>query len=135
MLLKLKAIGDEIDFLSGLMSDLLMIVIEPFDRLDTPELDINGNIVSWDAVDGATGYIVYLNGTALEEILEETSIDLTDLLVSGNNEIKVQAIGNLETHLDSFLSTSVHIVIATLVSNQAELKAALDANIGYYVSK
>lgn len=128
---EVKAIGDEIDFLSGLMSDLLMIVIEPFDRLDTPKLDINGNIVSWDAVDGATGYIVYLNGTALEEILEETSIDLTDLLVSGNNEIKVQAIGNPETHLDSFLSTSVHIVIATLVSNQAELKAALDANIGY----
>ncbi|MDE7385426.1 MAG: hypothetical protein K2M84_06680, partial [Anaeroplasmataceae bacterium] len=74
--------------------------------LATPTLTLSENIVSWEKVENADGYIVFLNGTALEE-QTETSYTI-GVEEDGDYEVAVKAISHQTTqYVDSELSTAV----------------------------
>ncbi|MDE5546922.1 MAG: hypothetical protein K2I88_05610 [Anaeroplasmataceae bacterium] len=80
-------------------------VKEP-EALGVPTLSLEGNIVSWEKVENADGYIVLLNGTALEEQTETSYTIVVE--EDGDYEVAVKAISHQSSqYLDSELSTAV----------------------------
>ena len=88
----------------------LAIPVEPVVpvELDSPtNLEIVDGIISWNAVDNATGYRIYLDD-APEIELVETSFDLFDFdLVADNYLVRVRALGDGIYFTDSLLSAEV----------------------------
>ena len=85
-------------------------------QLATPQTTIDGNIISWEAVEHADFYTAYINGSHIGRSVYETSIIVIDyitLLTVGANEITVRAWSNNEYRLTSELSyevTYIHTV-------------------------
>lgn len=126
--IKIKALGDDSYYIDSEFSDAIEIVLEPNERLAKPIVELNGQIASWTAVPNAVGYKVFINDLAISEEILGTNFDLSPHLEKGLYKIEVQALANPSTHLDSFLSDSVEIVLAVLVSTQQELWDALYNN-------
>lgn len=73
------------------------IKIKMPERIDTPTIEINRHVLSWDAIEGAKGYDLYINGTKdNESLLTGTSINLLDYFnedeVGTAYEIEVKAL-------------------------------------------
>ena len=86
----------------------------------TPEIEIDGNIVSWEEVQGAASYDVYV-GFAGQNIkvdnVTTNSFDATILEIdfAGYTNIYIYAIGD-ENHLDSEKSNSVKLFLGEIES-------------------
>ena len=79
-------------------------------KIATPTLTLTNNTVSWDAIEGATGYVVTLNGVQLEK-QTETSYTIRET-TPGEYVVTVQAISDgSKTSLDSNVSKSVTYVV------------------------
>lgn len=75
-------------------------------KLASPVLSVNGAVVSWQAVDGATGYKVIVNGTEYEVGAEVLSYEVAD-----NATVKVIAVGDGKRYLTSDESAEVKVTI------------------------
>lgn len=65
-------------------------------------IQVENNLLSWNAVENATGYKVVLNGVIAADGITATTLDLAELLYStGDYIIKIKAIGNNELYIDS----------------------------------
>lgn len=83
--------GEYFDFSTKITSDITLVAVwkqilnEPTRKIMTPKnVKINENVVSWDAVEGATGYIVYVDGSAVEvsnTMYTLTNIDKIEVLI------------------------------------------------------
>ncbi len=91
---------------AGCNSDPVDIDVTEF--VDTPtNLEINGNVLSWDEVEGAQGYIVYVNDVE-EETVRTNSFDFSSL--EGDHLVfRVQAKASRGFN-DSALSVSIAYV-------------------------
>lgn len=79
------------------------------EAIAAPVLTLNDKTVTWNAVEGATGYIVTVNGVAGEKITDtEYTLDKTD---AGSYVITVKAVGDGKTKLDSEESSAITMVI------------------------
>lgn len=82
----------------------------------TPVLKVEKHVLSWDKVEGADHYELYVNGE-LKQVLTATSIRMTDLglepsLEGEHYEITVKAIsGDIRFHTDSALSEVLEYVM------------------------
>ena len=77
-------------------------------QLTAPVLKLDGNIVSWDAVEGATGYEVSVNGG--ENILVSGTSYTVEATQNGTYEIAVKALGDGGKKLDSNYSKITYTV-------------------------
>jgi len=78
-----------------------------YGRLSAPALVRNYNFFTWDAVDNAIGYAIYLNGIRIAEVGQDTlffDIDSLDLIYSRTYIFSVRALGDLEDWYHSFKS-------------------------------
>ncbi len=93
-------------------------------KLNAVELMVNGTIVSWEAVDGATGYELYINGE-LKETLTTTSFDLltyvkeigrsgTDATANNYKDVDVKVVAIAEGKESSDPTIQTYTVSATL---------------------
>ena len=77
--------GGKFDFSTKITKDITLVAVwkeisvEPVKKVATPtNVVINGNVVSWNAVEGATGYIVYVDGVAKEVTTTSYTLENTD---------------------------------------------------------
>lgn len=76
-------------------------------RLLAPaNVNINDGVITWDAVENAQGYVVWINGT---EYTAEQNQFTAPTLEDGAYNIKVKAVGDGETHLTSQYSNDMPI--------------------------
>lgn len=80
-------------------------------KLDAPELTVEGNVVSWDDVNNATGYEVYVDGAKRTET-EQTTFTLADR-ENDSYTVTVKSISTDDTYSTSDASNSVEIVVRT----------------------
>ncbi|MCL2846260.1 MAG: hypothetical protein FWE38_01065 [Firmicutes bacterium] len=104
------AVGDGVNFADSLPSAPVFIHIFPapvLPPLNAPTgLAMNGRVLSWNAVDGAAGYIVMVNGVARPMVVG-TSFNFADLEVNTLFQFVVIAIGNGTTNSDSVISAAL----------------------------
>ena len=75
--------------------------------LAAPAISLSGNIISWSAVPGATGYEIYQD-EKLVETVQETSYVLSNLTEIGSWAIKVKAVSsNADYDADSEFSNEI----------------------------
>gem|GEM_PF-3122507 len=73
---------------------------------------IDGTVISWNAVNNATGYRVYVGGRAISDIITATSFDLATLeLPVGNHAIRLRAIFDGAQFNNSALSATINFVV------------------------
>lgn len=84
--------------------------------LETPQVEINDNIMSWNAVDNATGYVININGIdrVTTSDLEYNLFDLKNYYIPGNNIIKLKALAQYNT--DKYFYSEYSNVIAYTAS-------------------
>ena len=87
--------------------------IPSISQLDAPtNLEITDDILTWDEVENAVGYRIYVRGVAVTGIITNTSFDLATLnLDCGIHRIQVRAIADEGVFLDSLLSESIELEI------------------------
>ena len=79
-------------------------------QLGAPVLTVNDKTVTWNAVENASGYQVYVNGEKKGGVITDCTFTL-DETVAGTYQITVKAIGDGELYLDSAESEAESIVI------------------------
>jgi len=73
---------------------------------------INNTIISWNAVNNATGYHIYVDGRVSSETIANTNFDLADLELSvGTHAIRVRAVYAGTRFNNSALSVAVNFVV------------------------
>jgi hypothetical protein len=81
-------------------------------QLTAPQVTIDSNkILTWGAVPNAIGYTVSIDGAEHTEAANETSYDLSGLTEIKTYPIKVKAIGNGPTYLNSEWSNTVNYTV------------------------
>lgn len=78
--------------------------------LATPAVTVNGTAVSWNAVENASLYEVYVNGEKIAETAS-TQYDFLYLYV-GEISVSVKAVSGSDDYLDSTLSEEVSVYLA-----------------------
>jgi len=71
-------------------------------ELETPQIQINGPILTWSTIENATGYIIEIDGDAADIVPSDaTSFSLVNLVIPGSYQIRVRALGDGINFLDS----------------------------------
>lgn len=84
---------------------------QDIEMLAAPVLELNGNVVTWTAVEHATGYEVYVNGKLADTVTEPTyTINATE---EGYFAVTVKAVGGSD-YLSSLMSNQVQYMHSTL---------------------
>jgi len=102
----------------------IQFVVAPI-ILDTPIITNHTNTsMTWNAVEGATGYQIYTQLGPVGGVITGTSVDFTTLGLShpGQFDIQVQAIGNGTTHLNSPNSATKQFMPSPLSCNHADIR-------------
>lgn len=116
-------------------------------KLDAPEITLNGNIISWNRVDEATSYTLYINGTTEINFKNNENQYELEITQDGIYKIKMKAIGDHKTYSDSdysniitytykssdktkldtpFITISKNTIIWETVNNATEYKVYVD---------
>jgi hypothetical protein len=129
---KIRANADQVLYAHSDFSNTLIIEIEApeLPRLSTPELTVNGTQLSWNLVENAVSYQLFVNGIAHGTPILNESFDF-DTFELGQYIVVVQAIADPLTHLDSIPSEAAVVIVAEMVTTAAELRDALQANKAY----
>ena len=103
---KVKAVGDtkEDSFWSNSVS-----YVAPM--LGAPTVTLNGNVASWENVEGASGYAYKIGASGTEQTATGNSVTLTH-----NQKLYVKAVGDGETALDSAWSVAVTYKASAIVA-------------------
>lgn len=84
---------------------------QDFEILAAPVIELNGNVVTWTAVEHAMGYEVYVNGKLDDTVTEPTyTINATE---EGYFAVTVKAVGGSD-YLPSLMSNQVQYMHSTL---------------------
>lgn len=94
-------------------------VIEVSDKLDTPEIRLNDNIVSWKSVKNADYYVVFTNGV-WQQVVHGNQYELDDR-VNGEYEVRIYACDSYKNYKSSDFSNSVTYVVDKLELKEPEL--------------
>lgn len=74
-------------------------------KLETPVISRNGNLVEWEAVENADGYIIFLNDAEKERV--SSASYLFAETVVGTYSLKVAAVSDNDLYLDSDASNEI----------------------------
>lgn len=107
-----KACSSKPDFYkdSFRSNSIIYQLTNPIERLDTPELSLEKNILKWNNVYGAWGYELYCNDELIKIFPSNiTQYDLYTLnLEEGNYSFRILALsGNYDEYFDSLYSSKV----------------------------
>lgn len=111
--------------------------------LGTPDVEIENNIITWNAIENATGYVVNVNGVDVETVSELTYNlrNAKTYLIDGINVVKVKASADgVEGHADGAYSAPVNysatsLAIPSLSSDEFNITwNAIENAVGYNVS-
>jgi len=111
--IQIRAIGDGSSFTDSQLSLPISFVVAPtFSALPAPAgLSITGTSLSWNAVENAVGYRVYVAGTSRTDLLTAATFNLATLgLGAGTHIVSVRAIGT-GSFTDSALSSTINFII------------------------
>ena len=78
--------------------------------LEAPEIEMNGTTITWEAVEGATGYVVNVNGNETTVGADVLSYEV-DVSAYGDYIITVKAIGNGAHISDSEQSDAIEFTV------------------------
>lgn len=118
--------GEKFDFSTKITSDITLVAVwkeisvKPVKKIETPKnVRIEANVVSWDAVEDATGYIVYVDGVATEVTTTSYTLEVTDkievlICVAAKNEDSVSELSNSVSYRKEIDETKVQDVINKL---------------------
>ncbi len=101
-------------------SDIVTVKITA--TLAAPEISLSGNSVSWDAVENATGYEVFVNGESRGTVSGTVYAVLENAV--GNYNITVKAVGN-----DIFFASGLSNEVVYTVNESAPQPISLDAPV------
>lgn len=136
---RVKALAsDGSGFVDGSWSETLTYTFSAI-KLAPPELTVNGNNVSWQSIQGASEYEIFIDGTS-QGRQSETVYALVDVH-AGKYSVTVKAIAASVFYTDSELSAAVEVVIEPTVLNTPVLQAdgtrffwtSIDGAVGYEV--
>jgi len=119
-MISVRAVGNGIGNSDSDISTVIQYVSAVLPALNTPiNLNIAGHTLTWNAVPGAVGYRIYVNGQpSTAGIVGGLNFNLTQLgLGAGTHLIQVRAIGNNTTHVDSAISAFVSNVLGAQSGN------------------
>jgi len=127
--IQVVAVGNEKLYNNSEKSDVVTFTAE---ELAAPVVELNDNVASWTAVDGATGYVVYIGG-----VEKATITELSYALVDGET-ITVKAISTsvlykTESAISNpvtFTATKLGTPVVTFVGTNATWEAVANAT-GY----
>lgn len=82
-------------------------------KLATPVLNVNGNTISWNSINNATGYNIQYSedGNIYNTVV--TNFHNTSYVCSNSGYYVVQANANLGTYTNSDWSTSVNVIVSS----------------------
>jgi hypothetical protein len=121
--IQVVAKGDQVNFTDSEKSEAIEVEVHApeLPRLSTPELTVNGTLLSWNFVENAVSYQLFVNGIAHGTPILNESFDF-DTFELGQYIVVVQAIADPLTHLDSIPSEVAVVIVAEMVTTAAELK-------------
>ena len=103
------------------------VVIDPTEELSVPRgITLNGTVLSWDKVENATEYAVYVNDK--EYLTNECSIDLNS---KANERDKVKVVAKANGYFDS--KYSIEKIYITII-NKEEI-TSMSTNVATYMSE
>ena len=79
------------------------------EKMQSPVVYSDGNVVAWDVIHYATGYRIFVNGVATTEVV--TNFFAVDTSTAGTYEITVKAFSSYEKYALSDASNAVSVVI------------------------
>lgn len=97
----------------AVQSDNTATVSYSVTRLAVPEISVSGRTVRWNAVEGATKYILYMNGVKVTET-NQTTYEITQTEV-GSYAFSVEAVGNGVNVLNSYVSQAQKFTVVKLL--------------------
>lgn len=97
-------------------------------QLASPVLSLDGNVVSWDAIDGAVGYVVSVNGG--EDIEVKGTSYTVEATEDGSYEIAVKAVGDGDKLLDSNYARITYVKGGTDTDSSASGGTSSGASAG-----
>lgn len=105
------AVGDGINYADSTAAHTSYVAEEDWEttNLSAPNASIEGNALTWTAVNGASSYTVYANKFIIAE--NATSPYTINLFYKGNYKISVKAKGDLVNNLDSTISNEVDYIL------------------------
>ena len=113
--IQVKAIGDGSVYTDSNLSNVVVYrktsTVNPV-QLDTPVLTRNGETLSWNEIEDAEGYQVYVNGEIAGTPTTNTQYQIPDTLPIGTYVFKVKALGNDVNTLDSELSNGETYILS-----------------------
>ncbi len=96
--LQVKAVGDGVRRTDSGFSSVITYKAK---ALESPYAEFNGNILQWEPVDGAIGYVCEVNG------VEQEVINVCSYVAKHGDTVRVKAVGNGTTTKDSDWSDEV----------------------------
>ena len=109
---QVMAVGDGTDYSNSELSTAVTVTItEPTTptQLTTPTLTNEGSVLSWNAIENATGYQLYKDGSSYQAQLPATTTTYT---ATESGSYEVMAIGDGTNYSNSELSAAVTVTIA-----------------------
>ena len=91
--------------------DVLLSVnasLSPLEALPTPTPTITGNVIMWEAITGASSYMMMTGGGLVKSVMGHSyDLELWSELPTGTNYINVKAVSGVSTATDSLWSAAV----------------------------
>lgn len=92
--------------------------------LEAPTIVLEENVISWNEINDATSYAIFINGS-LQMETEATTYKITETNV-GTYNIAVKALGDQQTYFDSTYSNVVQYIVSSSTMTIEEVKHVAD---------
>ena len=130
---QVQAVGDGSLYLNSELSAAVTVTVtEPTTpvQLASPTLTNKGNVLSWNAIENATGYQLYKDGSSYQAQLSATTTTYT---ATESGSYQVMAIGDGTNYSNSKLSTAVTVTV-TEPTTPIQLPAPYVEGTGNYLT-
>ncbi len=128
--ISVKAKGNGVEYLDSDSSNEVNYIITY--TLSKPTIRADKNTISWDAIDNAASYIVYVND---DFITTETNSYTLDAMVFGSFEVSVKAVGDNYRYFDSEISNKLQISIGIKLDGLLDDEQWVCNGYSYYAAE
>lgn len=96
-------------------------------QLATPNITLKGSNLTWDAVENATSYIVFVND--IDYPIDTNAFDMTLFSETGDYRVQVMAISTNKKYSNSELSNPKTYIVSNDLSNRPKLSSPTGLNV------
>ena len=133
-MIKVKAVGDGLTYTDSNFSNEVKYtkssIVLP-DELDAPVITLNGNTISWEEIDGAIGYQVFVNGVEAGIPITDLDFEIPDNLIPGIYKYSVIALGDDTNFIDSDFSNEISYEVERITYDSLEKTGTLTKTTYY----